>query len=76
VGRGRPSFLWPACSKATQTTKSDRLRHIGHAVYTLGAEILRYPATEILFVSSNYWDRAGVKALVTKFTGVTNFTAA
>jgi 2-haloacid dehalogenase len=31
-------------------------------VYALGPEILRIPAGEILFVSSNSWDVAGAKA--------------
>jgi len=31
-------------------------------VYALGPEILRMPAEEILFVSSNSWDAAGAKA--------------
>ena len=31
-------------------------------VYALGPEILRLPAGEILFVSSNLWDAAGAKA--------------
>lgn len=31
-------------------------------VYALGPEILRVPAEEILFVSSNAWDAAGAKA--------------
>jgi 2-haloacid dehalogenase len=31
-------------------------------VYALGPEILRLPAAEILFVSSNAWDAAGAKA--------------
>jgi 2-haloacid dehalogenase len=31
-------------------------------VYALGPEILRHPAKEILFVSSNSWDAAGAKA--------------
>jgi 2-haloacid dehalogenase len=31
-------------------------------VYALGEEILRLPASEILFVSSNAWDAAGAKA--------------
>jgi 2-haloacid dehalogenase len=31
-------------------------------VYALGPEILRVPAREILFVSSNSWDAAGAKA--------------
>ena len=31
-------------------------------VYTLGPEILNFPAAEILFVSSNWWDAAGAKA--------------
>lgn len=31
-------------------------------VYALGPEILRVPAAEILFVSSNSWDAAGAKA--------------
>ncbi|SPF55647.1 (S)-2-haloacid dehalogenase [Candidatus Sulfopaludibacter sp. SbA4] len=31
-------------------------------VYTLGAEMLRLPATEILFVSSNSWDCSGAVA--------------
>jgi 2-haloacid dehalogenase len=31
-------------------------------VYALGPEILRVPAEEILFVSSNAWDATGAKA--------------
>lgn len=31
-------------------------------VYALGPEILKIPAAEILFVSSNLWDAAGAKA--------------
>jgi 2-haloacid dehalogenase len=31
-------------------------------VYALGTEILRLPAAEILFVSSNWWDAWGAKA--------------
>jgi len=31
-------------------------------VYALGTEILRLPAPEILFVSSNWWDAGGAKA--------------
>jgi 2-haloacid dehalogenase len=31
-------------------------------VYALGPEILKLPAAEILFVSSNWWDAAGAKA--------------
>jgi 2-haloacid dehalogenase len=31
-------------------------------VYALGTEILKIPASEILFVSSNSWDAAGAKA--------------
>jgi 2-haloacid dehalogenase len=31
-------------------------------VYALGPEILNLPASEILFVSSNWWDAAGAKA--------------
>jgi 2-haloacid dehalogenase len=31
-------------------------------VYALGPEILKVPASEILFVSSNSWDAAGAKA--------------
>ena len=31
-------------------------------VYALGPEILKLPASEILFVSSNAWDAAGAKA--------------
>jgi 2-haloacid dehalogenase len=31
-------------------------------VYALGTEILRLPAAEILFVSSNWWDAGGAKA--------------
>jgi 2-haloacid dehalogenase len=31
-------------------------------VYALGPEILNFPAAEILFVSSNWWDAAGAKA--------------
>jgi 2-haloacid dehalogenase len=31
-------------------------------VYSLAPEILRLPASEILFVSSNWWDAAGAKA--------------
>jgi 2-haloacid dehalogenase len=31
-------------------------------VYALGTEILGLPATEILFVSSNWWDAAGARA--------------
>jgi 2-haloacid dehalogenase len=31
-------------------------------VYALGAEILKLPASEVLFISSNSWDAAGAKA--------------
>ena len=31
-------------------------------VYALGAETLKLPASEILFVSSNLWDACGAKA--------------
>jgi 2-haloacid dehalogenase len=31
-------------------------------VYALGAEVLKLPASEVLFVSSNAWDAAGAKA--------------
>ena len=31
-------------------------------VYVLGSELLKLPASEILFVSSNSWDAAGAKA--------------
>jgi 2-haloacid dehalogenase len=31
-------------------------------VYALGAEILKVPASDILFISSNSWDAAGAKA--------------
>jgi 2-haloacid dehalogenase len=31
-------------------------------VYALGPEVLRVPAAEIFFISSNWWDAAGAKA--------------
>ena len=42
----------------------DRLRTYKPSphVYALGPEILKLPAEEILFVSSNQWDAAGAKA--------------
>jgi 2-haloacid dehalogenase len=43
---------------------ADRVRTYkpSHRVYALGEEILKLPASEILFVSSNAWDAAGAKS--------------
>ena len=48
----------------TEVISVDRLRTYKPSprVYALGPEILRLPAQEILFVSSNQWDAAGAKA--------------
>jgi 2-haloacid dehalogenase len=48
----------------TQIISADKVRTYkpSRRVYVLGPEILKLPAQEILFVSSNQWDAAGAKA--------------
>ena len=40
-------------------------------VYALAPEVLGFPPEEILFVSSNSWDVAGLSHLATRFAGAT-----
>lgn len=70
LSNGSPEMLEVAVrsngleSYFTEIISVDRLKTYKPSprVYALGPEILNLPATEILFVSSNWWDAAGAKA--------------
>jgi 2-haloacid dehalogenase len=70
LSNGSPGMLESAVrnggleSHFTEVISVDRVKTYKPSprVYALGPEVLRIPATEILFVSSNAWDAAGAKA--------------
>jgi 2-haloacid dehalogenase len=70
LSNGSPAMLDSAVrhngleSYFTQIISVDRVKTYKPSprVYALGPEILKIPAAEILFVSSNAWDAAGAKA--------------
>jgi 2-haloacid dehalogenase len=70
LSNGSPKMLDSAVrfnkweSRFAEIISVDRVRTYKPSprVYALGPEILRFPAAEILFVSSNSWDAAGAKA--------------
>ena len=70
LSNGSPKMLESAVrhngleSYFTEVISADRVKTYKPSplVYALGPEILKIPAGEILFVSSNSWDAAGAKA--------------
>jgi 2-haloacid dehalogenase len=74
LSNGSPQMLDAAVrnngldSYFTEIISVDRLKTYKPSprVYALGPEILKLPAAEILFVSSNWWDAAGAKAFCYK----------
>jgi 2-haloacid dehalogenase len=70
LSNGSPQMLDAAVrnngldSYFTEIISVDRLKTYKPSprVYALGPEILKLPAAQILFVSSNWWDAAGAKA--------------
>jgi 2-haloacid dehalogenase len=70
LSNGSPAMLDPLIrhngleSCLTHVISVDRVKTYKPSprVYALGPEILKLPAQEILFVSSNQWDAAGAKA--------------
>jgi len=70
LSNGTPAMLDAAVRNSgleaffSEVISIDRLRIYKPSprVYALGPEALKIPASEILFVSSNWWDAAGAKA--------------